>query len=142
MGDSQLGRVRVILRKVQINDSLDPVFDGEGEFRFVARVSSGAGAVQETKIPREGYFQIADDPSWNQKHLNEVIFEGEVGDRLEVEVSGEEVDLLKNDHLPTYRRIFEGTPSSWIGVYRPGDEGSADPERMKEWWVYLDVEKA
>lgn len=140
MGDPQ--RVRVVLRKIQINDNLDPVLDREGEFRFTARVTSGSNAVQETKIPKEGFFQITDDPAWNQKHLNEVIFEGEAKDRLEVEITGEEVDLFKNDHLPTYRRVFQGSPSEWVGSYRPGDEGSADPERMKEWWVFLDVEQA
>lgn len=142
MAGQQGERIRVILRKVQINDALEPFFDSEGEFRFSARVSSRGGVVQETKIPKQGHFLITDHPSWNQKHLNEVIFEGEVADHLEIEIAGEELDLGSSDHLPTYRRIFEGDPASWIGVYRPGDEGPADPEKMKEWWVFLEVEKA
>lgn len=135
-------RIRVILRKVQINDNLEPFFDNEGEFRFSAKVSGRDGVLTETKIPKEGYFPITDHPSWNQQTLNEVVFEGEVEDRLEVEISGEELDIGRNDKLPTYRRIFEGDPSGWIGVYRPGDEGSNDPERMKEWWVFLEIQKA
>lgn len=98
--------------------------------------------MQETRIPREGHFLISDDPSWNQRHLNEVIFEGEVDDHLEIEIAGEELDLVRNDQLPTYHRVFEGSPSSWIGAYRPGDEGSGDPERMKEWWIFLDIQGA
>lgn len=136
-------RIRVILRKVQINDNLDPFYHEEGEFRFSVRVSSrGGGAVQETKIPKTGYFGISDHPSWNQRHLNEVVFEGEVDDHLEIEIEGEELDVVSNDKLPTYRRTFEGPPESWIGSYRPGDEGDGDPEKMNEWWVFLDIEKA
>ena len=138
----QAERVRVILRKLQINDDLEPFFDSEGEFRFTARVSTPDGTVQETRIPREGHFRITDHPSWNQRHLNEVLFEGVVDDHLEVEIAGEELDLVANDHLPTYRRVFDGPPAQWIGVYRPGDEAAGDPERMKEWWVFLEVEKA
>lgn len=135
-------RIRVILRKVQINDDLEPFFDSEGEFRFSARISGRNGVLKETKIPREGYFPITDHPSWNQQTLNEVVFEGEVDDHLEVEISGEELDIGSTDRLPTYRRIFEGDPSTWVGVYRPGDEGTSDPERMKEWWVFLEIQKA
>ena len=136
-------RIRVILRKVQINDNLEPFFDEEGEFRFTVRVSSrDGGLLQETKIPREGYFIITDHPSWNRKHLTEIVFEGEVGDHLEIEISGEELDIGKNDHLPTYRREFTGPPSEWIGLYEPAGAESEDPERMKEWWVYLEVQAA
>lgn len=136
-------RIRVILRKVQINDNLEPFFDNEGEFRFNVRVSSrDQGLLAETNIPRQGHFLITDDPSWNRRHLNEVIFEGEVRDHLEVEILGEEIDIGPNDHLPTYRREFTGDPSTWVGMYQPGDEGSNDPERMEQWWIFLEIQKA
>jgi hypothetical protein len=144
MTEQQGERIRVILRKVQINDNLEPFFDDEGEFRFTIRVSSRnrGGIVQETKLPKEGHYSISDDPSWNQRHLNEIVFEGEVDDHIEVEITGEELDFLKTDKLTPYRRVFEGPPAGWVGYYRPGDEGSDDPERMKDWWVFLEIEKA
>lgn len=142
MTTAQAERIRVILRKIQINDNLEPFFQTEGEFCFTARVSSGGRVLSETRLPREGHYPISDHPSWNQKVLNEVIFEGEVRDQLEIELEGEELDLASNDHLPTYRRVWQGSPSEWVGVYRPGDGGDDDPERMKQWWVFLEIEKA
>jgi hypothetical protein len=145
MAGQQGERIRVILRKVQINDNLEPFFDDEGEFRFTVRVSSRnhGGLIKETRLPKgDGHYSITDNPSWNQRHLNEVVFEGEVKDHLEVEILGEEIDIGPNDHLTPYRREFVGSPSSWVGLYRPGDEGSNDPERMKDWWIFLEVEKA
>jgi hypothetical protein len=144
MSANQAERIRVILRKVRINDNLEPFFDSEGEFRFKVRVSSrnDGGIEQETVLPSEGYYSISDHPTWNQQHIDKVVFEGEVTDHLQIEIEGEELDFYKTDKLPTYRRVFEGSPASWIGVYRPGDEGENDPERMDAWWVYLEIEKA
>jgi hypothetical protein len=136
-------RIKVILRKVQINDNLEPFFKDEGEFRFTVRVSGRDGLLRETRIPKEGYFEITDHPSWNQRHLNEVVYEGEAGDHLEVEVLGEELDdFSANDHLTPYKRVFTGPPSSWVGLYRPGDEGPDDPEMMRDWWVFLEILEA
>lgn len=135
-------RIRVILRKIQINDNLEPFYDDEGEFRFRVRVTSRDGIHHETAIPKEGYFIISDHPSWNRRHLNEVVFEGEVRDHLEVEISGEELDIGANDHLPTYRREFTGPPSEWIGRYEPVGDESTDPERMKEWWIFMEIQPA
>jgi hypothetical protein len=135
--------IKVILRKVQINDNLEPWWKDEGEFFFTVRISSRDKLLREIRLPKEGHYTITDHPSWNQRHLNEVVYEGPIEGYLEVEVRGEEIDTSsKNDHLTTYKRIFEGDPSSWVGYYRPGDEGSDDPERMKDWWVFLEIEKA
>jgi hypothetical protein len=143
MAEQQGERIRVVLRKLQINDNLEPFYDDEGEFRFHIRVSSRNGVSKETTLPEQGgHYTITDHPSWNQLVLNHVVFDGEVEDHLEIEITGEEIDLVENDQLTPYRRVFEGEPSSWIGHYRPGDEGSSDPERMKDWWVFLDIEKA
>jgi len=137
-------RIKIILQKVQINDNLEPLLKEEGEFRFTVRVSDRAtGVLRETQIPKEGFFEISDHPSWNQKHLNEVVFEGEVDDHLEVEVLGEELDRFsKSDNLTPYRRVFQGPPATWTGLYRPGDEGENDPERLRDWSVFLEVQKA
>jgi hypothetical protein len=146
MGDQKGKNVRVILRMVQIHDNLEPPWDDEGEFRFHATVSSrNRGGIEEkTSLPRKKkFYPISDNPAWNRLKLDEVLFEGEVEDHLEVEILGEELDHLSpNDQLDRYHRVWEGDPAEWIGIYHPGDEGSEDPERMSNWWVYLEIEPA
>ncbi len=135
-------RIRVMLKMIQIHDALEAPGDDEGEFRFKCTVSSAKGGIfKETTLPRlEKFYRISDNPAWNRLTLNEVLFEGEVSDHLQVEILGEELDLLlPNDHLTPYRRVFEGDPEGWLGLHHPGDEGASDPERMKDWWVYLEV---
>lgn len=144
MGDQKGERIRVIFRSLQIHDAKD--VDGEGEFRFAAKVTvrNGTGeTVEKTQLPRKKkFYRIMDNPAWNRLTLDETLYEGEAGDEMEVEILGEEMDFLKsNDQLQPYRRVFTGPVSGWIGMYRPGDEGSDDPERMPDWWVFLEVEK-
>jgi hypothetical protein len=149
MAEGNGQRIRVILRMVQIHDNLEPAWDEEGEFRFTAKVSSPnrGGILKETILPppESGlkFYKVSDNPAWNRLKLDKVLFEGEVDDRLEVEILGEELDFLSpNDQLDLYHRVFEGDPASWVGLYHPGDEGSSDPERMSNWWVYLEIENA
>jgi hypothetical protein len=146
MGASSGEKIRVILKMIQIHDSLEGPGDDEGEFRFHVTVSSrNRGGIEEkTQLPRKKkFYRISDNPAWNRLTLNEVLFEGEVDDHLEVEILGEELDLLTaNDELTPYRRTFEGDPASWVGIHKPGDEGSDDPERMDDWWVYLEIQRA
>ncbi len=138
-------RVRVILRWLQVLDSLEGVGDDTGEFSFTFRVRSDNGdLLQETRLPEKGYISISDHPAWNKlDKLNRVIFDGVVEDHLEVELLGEEHDLLSaNDHLDTYRREFTGDPETWVGSYHPRDEGGKgkDPEHMSNWRVAYDIE--
>ncbi len=152
MAEGNGKRIRVILRMVQIHDILEGPWKGlitgraEGEFRFTATVSSRnrGGMEEKTVLPNEkDHYKVMDNPAWNQLKLDKTLFEGEVDDHLDVEIIGEEIDLLsRNDQLDRYHRVFEGDPSSWVGLYHPGDEGSTDPERMSNWWVYLEVEPA
>jgi hypothetical protein len=137
-------KIRVILKMIQIHDNLESALEDEGEFRFDCTVSSTDGISVKTRLPREKkFYRISDNPAWNRLTLDEVLFEGEVTDNLTVEILGEELDFIKpNDHLTPYRRVFEGDPAGWIGLHHPGDEGSADPERMTDWWVYLEVQQA
>lgn len=134
-------RVRVILRWVQVKDTLDPFFKDKGQFRFWSKVTS-AGQTQELKFPEKGHYSISDHPRFSKiDKLDKVLWDGEVGDTMRVEVFGEEVDRWsKNDPLDTYNRVFEGPVESWIGRHQPGDEGSADPENMKLWRLGYDVE--
>lgn len=146
MSEQKGERIRVILKMIQIHDNLEPPGDDEGEFRFFCTVSSRnrGGIVEKTKLPRKKkFYRISDNPAWNRLPLNEVLFEGEVDDHLEIEILGEELDFLTpNDQLEPYNRVFEGDPKTWYGIHKPGDEGSDDPERMQSWWVYLEIEPA
>lgn len=146
MAENQGERIRIVLKWVQILDNLEPAFKEAGEFRFRIRVSSRnrGGIEEETWLPREKkYYKIMDNPAWNKKELDQVVFEGEVDDHLEIELDGEELDFLSpNDQLDSYRRVFEGSPSDWIGAYFPGDEGADDPERLTNWKVCYEIQRA
>lgn len=139
MPDQAGERVKVILKWVQITDNLEPPGQDTGEFRFRVRVSSRnrGGIAEEVWLPRKKkFYRITDMPGWNRKELDQVVFEGEVDDHLEVELHGEELDFLSpDDQLETYHRVFEGPPSSWFGEYYPGDEGGDDPEHLSNWKV-------
>jgi hypothetical protein len=146
----QTSRIRVVLRWIQILDTLEPAWKEKGEFRFTSRVSSenAGGVVKEMRFPEQGHYEISDHPAWNKVVMNRNIFEGEVSDHLVVELLGEELDTLSaNDHLDTYRREFRGEPSAWFGWYGPGDDttqevNSADPENMSNWRVCYVIEQA
>jgi hypothetical protein len=145
MADDNGGRIRVILRTIQVNDNLEPPWDDEGEFQFTIRVASrDRGIIAETRLPSgDGAYSVSDHPARNRLYLNHVIFEGEVRDHLEVEIIGDEIDTLSaNDRLGRYHRVWTGLPASWVGFYHPGDEGSTDPERMEKWNVTLEIEPA
>jgi hypothetical protein len=75
--------------------------------------------------------------------IDKVLFEGEPGDTLVVELSGEELDQFSaSDHLEDYRKEFIGDASTWLGRRQPSDEGVGDPENMSDWRVCYDVEMA
>lgn len=135
-------RLKVTLKWIQILDKLEPFFKERGEFRFTSRVT-GDNRTQETRFPTEGHYEISDHPAWNRLNLDRVIFEGDVAERLTVELNGEELDFLSgNDQLHPYRREFKGNPSTFAGSYVPGDESSDDPENMKNWRVAYVIERS
>jgi hypothetical protein len=146
MAGAESGRIRIVLRWIQILDNLEPFYKERGEFRFKSRVAPGVGAAtHETQFPEEGHYEISDHPSWNKVNLDKVLYEGEVGDRLVIELFGEELDTFSaNDHLDPYKREFTGTPASWIGWYGPHDEdkGADDPENLSNWRVCYEIEPA
>lgn len=139
-------RIRVILRWIQILDSKEGPFDDTGEFVFGSKVTNASGDVQETKFPEDGHWAISDHPAWNREFVEKVLFDGEPGEVLVVELFGEEIDRFSaNDSLEHYRREFRGQASDWLGMYGPGDEaaGSADdPESMSDWRVCYVIESA
>ena len=149
MAEQTGGRVKVVLRWIQILDKMEPAWKEKGEFRFTTRVSTenAGGSVKEMRFPEQGHYDISDHPAWNKVVLNRTIFEGDIEDHLVVELMGEEIDTLSaNDQLDSYRREFRGPPSSWAGWYGPGDDVSpeainmADPENMSNWRVCFVIE--
>lgn len=144
MAEQSGNRVKVVLKWVQILDDLEPFFQEKGEFRFKSKVTSDAngGTVRETRFPEKGHYQISDHPAWNKIGLEKVLFEGEVDNRLEIELYGEEIDVGSIDELETYHRVFEGPPSRWMGRYAPGDESSDDPENLSNWRLCYEIVQA
>lgn len=141
MTDTPGKQIRVTLRWIQIKDKLEPFFKEYGEFFFTTRVTSGNRTV-ENRLPEEGHWEITDHPRFNKvDKIDKVIFEGEAGDTLVVEMNGEEIDQFSaNDQLDAYRKEFVGDPEAWVGRQAPGDEGSTDPENMSNWRICYDVE--
>ena len=147
MAEQTGGRIKVVLRWVQILDKMEPAWKEKGEFRFTTRVSA-AGGVKQLQFPEQGHYDISDHPAWNKVVLNRTIYEGEPGDRMVIEMNGEELDTLSaNDQLDSYRREFTGTPQSWVGWYGPGDDdppdaNPTDPENMSNWRICYIIERA
>jgi hypothetical protein len=135
-------RIQVILRWIQILDKLEPFYKETGEFVFRSRVETG-DKVEEYRFPKKGYYAISDKPGWNRlEKLNKVLFDGSPGDKLVVELFGEELDQFSgNDPLDHYRREFDGDVEDWLGHYEPVDEGQADPEGMATWRICYDIKK-
>lgn len=143
MSENGGNRIRVILRWIQIKDNKEAAWDDEGEFRFNSKVTTG-GESHELNFPEEGFWSISDHPRRNKvDKIDKVLFEGEAGDSLIVEMSGVELDQLSaNDQLEDYRREYTGPVSSWVGRHQPTDEGVGDPENMSDWRICYDIEMA
>ncbi|MFQ5538519.1 MAG: hypothetical protein ACE5GJ_13830 [Gemmatimonadota bacterium] len=144
MSENGGNRVRVILRWIQIKDNKEAAWDDEGEFRFRSKITTN-GEVHEMEFPDPpAYWTISDHPLRNKvDKIDKVLFEGEAGDSLIVELFGTELDKLSaNDELEPYRREFTGPVSSWYGLHKPTDEGSDDPENLSDWRVCYEIEPA
>ena len=143
MSEKGGNRIRVVLRWIQIKDNKEAMWDDEGEFRFRSKVTT-AGQTHELEFPEEGYWSISDHPRRNKvEKIDKVLFEGEPGANLVVELFGTELDqLTPNDKLEDYQREFAGDSSGWIGRHEPTDEGSGDPENLSDWRVCYDIELA
>ena len=78
-------RVRVILRWIQVKDTLDPFFKDKGQFRFWSKVTSG-GDTQELKFPEKGHYSISDHPRFSKiDKLDKVLWDGAVADESVVD---------------------------------------------------------
>jgi len=141
MSDNGGGQIRVTLRWIQIKDNKEAMWDDEGEFRFRSVVTT-AGKSHEIEFPEQGYWSISDHPRRNKvDKIDKVLYEGEFGEDLVVELFGVELDdFSANDHLADYRREFAGDSAKWVGRHQPTDEGTDDPENMVDWRVCYDIE--
>ncbi len=143
MSDNGASRIRVVLRWIQIKDNKEAMWDDEGEFRFRSKVTT-AGRTNELEFPEQGYWAISDHPRRNKvDKIDKVLYEGEAGESLVVELFGVELDQMsQNDTLEDYRREYTGDVSTWVGRHQPIDEGSEDPENLEDWRVCYDIELA
>jgi len=97
--------IRVTLRWLQVLDKLEPWYKSKGEFVFWTRVTSGEHSV-ERRFPEEGHYPISDHPRWNRlDHLNKVMYEGEAGHSLSIEVRGVETDRFSSDDELEHRGV-------------------------------------
>ena len=96
-------KIRVVLRWIQIKDNKEATWDDEGEFRFQSKVTTQEVS-HELTFPEQGYWSISDHPKRNKvDKIDKVLFEGDAGDSLTVELSGVELDkMTANDHLEHY----------------------------------------
>ncbi len=140
-----VSRIRVILEKVRILDDRDPCFKGAGEFHFNACVAFNDDTcrLHFRRLPQYGYYKISDRPGRNEQVIDTCLFDGFVAeeDRMTVSLLPVEEDLLDpDDELSRYRRIFNGPPETWAGLYAPSDKSQGDPETLGDWLVWYRIE--
>ena len=107
MSDNGGSQIRVTLRWIQIKDNKEAMWDDEGEFRFRSKITT-AGQTNELEFPEQGYWSISDHPRRNKADkIDKVLYEGEAGDSLVVELFAVELDqFTANDRKP-FLMIFE-----------------------------------
>lgn len=141
--ENQRGRhVRMVLEGVRVTDDREPFFKHDGEFRFYARAwtpDNGEQFVEEV-FPRHGVFRLGDLPGGNRAELDAVLFDGWVEGELALEVGGVELDTFDpDDRLSTFKRVFTGDPSGWMGRYGPTG-GRIDPQDPGGWQLWFRIE--
>jgi hypothetical protein len=135
-------RVRVVIERIQILNTLEPWFKGQGEFVFTARVRTrNLGEVdRRTRLPESGFYAASDQPGQDMIEVNTVVFDDLAVDEIGIEVSGLELDTFDpDDEVGCYRRAFRGDPASWAGAYGPADD-AIDPEDMENWRLWYRIE--
>ncbi|WP_197539374.1 WD40/YVTN/BNR-like repeat-containing protein [Sorangium cellulosum] len=140
-----VSRIRIILERVRILDDQDPWLKGRGEmsFRCCVTLGSGAGRRHTARLPEAGVVKISDQPGRNEHRFDACIFDGYVAeaDAMLLEVFPTEHDWLdRDDPLCAYRRQFSQPPETWVGNYRPNDEGPGDAERRPGWELDYRIE--
>ncbi len=135
-------RVRVVIERIQILNTLEPWFKGQGEFVFTARVRTRnlGGIERETRLPESGFYPASDQPGQDMIEIEQTVYDDLATDELGIEVTGVELDTFDpSDHVGRYRRAFRGLPTDWVGQYGPADD-PIDPEDMENWRVWYRIE--
>ncbi len=141
-------KVRVVLDKIRILDENEfrKVYGGEAPARGPHRgdeveldvyVRSDEGTEQHTRLPREGFYHLVTGWSIN---VRETVFEGEVGDGLEIRIDAVRPGSDPPERLASYSRELSGDPDSMFGSYEP--DGLSGPEHLDYWQVYYHIEEA
>ena len=135
-------RVRVVVERIQILNTLEPWFKGQGEFVFHAHVKTRnlGGLDRDTRMPASGFYAASDQPGQDIIEIETVVFDDLVVDELGIEIAGVELDTFDpDDEVGRYRRAFRGDPASWSGQYGPSDD-PIDPEDMDNWRIWYRIE--
>ena len=134
--------LRVVIERIRVNDDREPFFKGKGEFRFAARAwtPDNGDVLSRSVLPNQGAFLLGDSPGDNEITAEAVIFDGWVETQLAVEVGGVELDTFDpDDRLATYKRVFTGDPSHWVGTYAPSG-AAIDVQDVGGWQLWLRIE--
>jgi hypothetical protein len=140
-----VSRIRVVLERIRIRNDHDPWLKGRGEFSFSCVTTLGVGSTRRhaARLPARGTLKIDEKPGRNEHRLETCVFDGYVSekDSMTFEIFPTEHDLFDSDDKPcVYRRRFSQPPETWVGKYRPDDEGLHDAERLPDWDVYYRIE--
>ena len=140
-----VSRIRVILEKVRILDDKDHWLKGAGEFQFDSCIAFNGDACRRhfRRLPDYGSYKISDRNGHNEQVIDTCVFDGFVAEQdwMTISLLPAEKDLLgPDDKLSRYGRVFDAPPETWVGRYRPGDEGQTDPEAPGDWLVWYRIE--
>ncbi|HWB72234.1 MAG TPA: hypothetical protein VG452_08445 [Egibacteraceae bacterium] len=129
--------VRVLLEKLSIIDSHDPVLEDVDEMIFDVRVRTDDhdGAEQQTRVPSDRTYRPI--TGWSFQ-IEDSVFEGDVEEHLSIHI--EAVDADTGKVVGTYSREFTADPDSWLGTYAPHD--ASGPEHLDYWQVHYRIERA
>jgi hypothetical protein len=140
-----VSQIRIILEKVRILDDKDHWLKGAGEFQFDACVAFNRDPCRRhfRRLPHYGTYKIGDRKGHNEQIIDTCIFDGFAAeeDWMTISLLPVEKDILgPDDKLSHYRRVFDGPPETWVGRYKPSDEGPADAEALGDWLVWYRIE--
>jgi hypothetical protein len=140
-----VSRIRIILEKVRVLEDKDHWLKGAGEFQFDACIAFSGDPCRRhfRRLPHYGFYKISDRKGHNEQIIDTCIFDGFVAEQdwMTISLLPVERDLIgPDDKLSRYHRVFDGPPETWVGRYKPIDEGQPDPEALSDWLVWYRIE--
>lgn len=136
-------KIRVTLEKVKILDDHDPWIKGRGEIVFNSSVSFNNSECRtvDKRFPKNGCFKMSDNKK--EVDLGLCLYEGYVTleDNMRIRICPSELDTFNSDdYFEVYNRAFEAPFTTWRGKYAPDSEPQ-DPEKRKDWEVWIRIEE-